>query len=235
MSDLVFNGGRYGAFLGSQQFTSRNLKFNNCKTAIFMNWNWLWTLSGIEINNCGIGIDMANGGPSSQTVGSLLLVDSKISNTPVGILTAYTPSQIGSNGSLIIDNVDFTQNVPIAVQQAGSLATLLGGNSKVASWVQGREYKAANAGKAVQGPNTAVTKPATLLDSAGNVFTRSKPQYENVPLSSFKSVKNVGAVGDGIADDTAAIQAAFDAAGPSDVVFFPHGACMYSSDMTNFR
>lgn len=37
MTDLVFNGGRYGAFLGSQQFTTRNLVFNNCKTAIFMN------------------------------------------------------------------------------------------------------------------------------------------------------------------------------------------------------
>jgi glucan 1,3-beta-glucosidase len=36
MSDLTFNGGKYGAFFGSQQFTTRNLTFNNCKTAIFM-------------------------------------------------------------------------------------------------------------------------------------------------------------------------------------------------------
>lgn len=36
MADLVFNGGQYGAFLGSQQFTSRNMTFNNCQTAIFM-------------------------------------------------------------------------------------------------------------------------------------------------------------------------------------------------------
>jgi len=58
MTDLTFNGGKYGAFFGSQQFTTRNLTFNNCQTAIFMNWNWAWTLSGVSINNCGIGLDM---------------------------------------------------------------------------------------------------------------------------------------------------------------------------------
>jgi glucan 1,3-beta-glucosidase len=41
MTDLTFNGGKYGAFFGNQQFTTRNLKFNNCQTAIFMNWNWV--------------------------------------------------------------------------------------------------------------------------------------------------------------------------------------------------
>ncbi len=81
MTDLVFNGGQYGAFLGNQQFTTRNLTFNNCQTAIFMNWNWAWTFQDIEINNCGVGIDMANGG-ASQTVGSVLVLDSVIRNTP---------------------------------------------------------------------------------------------------------------------------------------------------------
>jgi hypothetical protein len=227
MTDLVFNGGKYGAFLGSQQFTSRNMTFNNCKTAIFMNWNWLWTFSDLKINNCGVGIDMANGGGTGQTVGSVLLVDSQIVNTPVGILTAYSPTQVGTNGSLIIDNVDFTQNVPVAVQNSLSQAPLLGGNTKVASWAQGREYKAVNAGRAVQGTNTAAAKPAALLDARGHVFTRSKPQYENVPVSAFKSVKNAGAKGDGVSDDTAAIQAAFNAAQPGEIVFFPHGACTY--------
>jgi glucan 1,3-beta-glucosidase len=42
MTDLVFNGGQYGAFFGNQQFTTRNLTFNGCQTAIFMNWNWIW-------------------------------------------------------------------------------------------------------------------------------------------------------------------------------------------------
>ena len=104
MTDLTFNGGKYGAFLGNQQFTTRNMTFNNCQTAVFMNWNWAWTLSGLSINNCGIGIDMSNGGTSSQTVGSVLLVDSTIANTPIGVSTAYSTSEGATNGTLIIDS-----------------------------------------------------------------------------------------------------------------------------------
>lgn len=37
MTDLVFNGGHAGMFLGNQQFTTRNLTFNNVQTAVFMN------------------------------------------------------------------------------------------------------------------------------------------------------------------------------------------------------
>ncbi|RDL40462.1 Pectin lyase-like protein [Venustampulla echinocandica] len=224
MTDLTFNGGNYGAFLGSQQFTTRNLVFNNCRTAIFMNWNWAWTLSGISINNCGIGIDMANGGTQSQTVGSVLLVDSTIANTPIGISTAYSTNEGATNGSLIIDNVDFSNNVPVAVSNAANKATVLAGNTKVASWAQGRQYSSGAAGKVIQGPLDAPAKPAGLLNSAGRVFTRSRPQYEKVPVSSFKSAKAAGCKGDGKTDDTKAIQALFDSAGADDIVYFDHGA-----------
>ena len=50
-SDLVFNGGNYGMFVGNQQFTTRNLTFNGCGTAVFMNWNWVWNLKSITVNN----------------------------------------------------------------------------------------------------------------------------------------------------------------------------------------
>jgi glucan 1,3-beta-glucosidase len=57
MSDLIFNGGKYGMWVGNQQFTSRNLTFNNAQTAIYMNWNWAWTFKSITINNCKTGVD----------------------------------------------------------------------------------------------------------------------------------------------------------------------------------
>jgi glucan 1,3-beta-glucosidase len=225
MSDLTFNGGQYGAFFGNQQFTTRNMTFNNCQTAVFMNWNWVWTLQGVKINNCGVGVDMAPATGTSQTVGSVLFTDSVISNTPIGIRTAYTPSSPFTNGTLIIDNVDMTQNVGTAVQNNGQ-ASILSGNAKVASFVQGKSYTGASgaANRAVQGTATAIQKPQVLLDGSGNVFTRSRPQYETLPASSFISVKSNGAKGDGTTDDTAAIQAIFDKASADSVVYFDHGA-----------
>ena len=227
MADLTFIGGHYGAFLGSQQFTTRNLTFRNCQTAIFVNWNWAWTLQDINIDGCGVGLDMANGG-ESQTVGSVLLLDSVISNTEVGIKTAYNPQVSATNGTLIINNVDMTVNVPAAVLSEATKSALLPGNSRISAWVQGK----ANNGQrplgnnlAVQGPQETVQIPDVLLNKAtGRVFTRTKPQYENVPASAFLSVKDHGAKGDGKTDDTAAIQAVFDRCTRDQIVYFDHGA-----------
>lgn len=121
-----------------------------------------------------------------------------------------------------------SSTVPVAVSNAASQATILTGNAKISSWMQGRTYTSAS-GEATQGSQTAVTKPATLLNSAGNVFTRSKPQYETVPVASFLSAKAAGAKGDGVTDDTAAIQALFNSATASDVVYFDHGAYVITS------
>ncbi|RFU74993.1 glycoside hydrolase family 55 [Trichoderma arundinaceum] len=221
LSDLTFTGGALGIWVGNQQFTSRNLNFNGCQTAIYMNWNWLWSFHGLTINNANVGIDMSSGG-SNQQVGSIILADSKISNTKVGILTNYSPSQSGSAGTLVLDNVDTTSNTPIAVKNSLTGATLLGGNSNIASWTQGRAYTGSN-GRAVQGTRATVSKPAALT-AGGKIFTRSKPQYENVPANSFVSVKSRGARGDGSTDDTAAIQAVFNSVSSGQIVYFDHGA-----------
>jgi glucan 1,3-beta-glucosidase len=172
---------------------------------------------------------MSNGGAGGQTVGSVLLVDSTISNTPIGVSTVYQTSQGATNGTLILENVDMTQNVPVAVSNGGTQATILGGNTKISSWVQGRTYLGANTGDAVQEAQTAVNKPTSLLDSTGRFAARSKPQYEGVPTSSFLSTKAYGAKGDGFTDDTDAIQALFNSAGPDDIVYFDHGAYLITS------
>ncbi|KXX81005.1 Glucan 1,3-beta-glucosidase [Madurella mycetomatis] len=227
MVDLTFNGGRFGAFFGNQQFTTRNLTFNNCKTAVFMNWNWIWVFQDIKINNCEVGIDMANGGPQGQTVGSVMVLDSQFTNTPVGVKTAYDPSSPQTNGTLILENVDMS-GTPQAVLNDATGAVVLEGNQKVDFWTQGRVYGAGiddTAGRAVRGPQQVVQKPDVLLDPAtGKLVTRSKPQYENVPVSNFVSVKANGAKGDGVTDDTDAIQAIFDKATPEQIVYFDHGA-----------
>jgi glucan 1,3-beta-glucosidase len=227
MTDLVFNGGEIGAFLGSQQFTTRNMTFNDCGTAIYMNWNWLWTLKSIFINNCKVGLDMANS-PSNQTVGSVLLLDSKISNTPVGVNTSFSGNSVPSTGgTLILDTVDFT-GCEKAVQNAAG-DTLLSGNQKVATWAQGNAL-AAGMPKAVrvQGEvSGAPQKPASLLGNNG-WFERSKPQYENVDLSKFVSLKAKGAVGDGKTDDTKAIQDTINGLQDGQILHADHGAYLIS-------
>ncbi len=143
MSDLTFNGGLFGAFFGNQQFTTRNLTFNDCQTAIYMNWNWLWTLKSVSINNCQIGIDMSNN-PANQTVGSVLLLDSKFTNTPTGIKTAFSGNSIPeTGGTLVIDNVDFTGAQIAVADTTGN--TILAGGGIVSSWAQGSVYQPSGA------------------------------------------------------------------------------------------
>lgn len=415
MTDLTFNGGNYGMFLGNQQFTTRNLTFNDCNTAIFMNWNWLWTLKSVNINNCQVGLNMSNS-PQNQTVGSVLIADSKLTNTPKGVITAFTTSSIPTGGgTLVLNNVDFTGSTIAVAGISGN--TILAGGSVVDSWMQGNTYtpqgstsqktiaiqardetpkvvardacmapipqpaqssaaesqattsvsstqpetsasasgstvevqpsatqseapatastaqgqssatepqavasgssteSAANSASAAGSATTvspgtvtasgessvgisvslslggsigvtptassstsaassilptptssstgsstssssstgtssvgqcaasAVVKsrlqatqstgqfPKELLDSQGNVFERSKPQYEDVAASSFVSVKSAGAKGDGSTDDTAAIQAVLDSATEDQIVYFDHGNYIITSTL----
>jgi glucan 1,3-beta-glucosidase len=152
MSDLTFNGGNYGMFLGNQQFTTRNLKFNGCQTAIFMNWNWAWTFKSLDINNCNVGLNMSTS-PSNQTVGSVMMLDSKLTNTPIGIVTAWSKSSIPiGGGTLILDNVDFSGSTTAVEDIDGS--SILAGGSTVANWVQGNTYT----------PSSAVSKRAYSPD-----------------------------------------------------------------------
>lgn len=290
MTDLVFNGGKYGAFLGNQQFTTRNLTFNHCNTAIYMNWNWLWTLKSLNINDCNIGIDMTSGGSTggNQSVGSIVLIDSVMTSTATGILTAFGSNSIPTTGgTLVIDHVDFTRTAMAVAGLSGS--QILAGGSVIESWAQGNAYRltssarkmkrvpqipspsadtcsstqvapisasgvvlnlsssksasrvpvitsvantsstcsssaAAVSSSRIQQQLTAPAKPPSLLDGSKKIFERSKPQYENIPASSFLSIKSMGAKGDGVTDDTAAIQAALNSATPDKVVYFDHGA-----------
>ena len=143
MTDLTFNGGNMGMFLGNQQFTTRNLTFNDCNTAIFMNWNWLWTFKSLSINRCKIGVDMGTlteGSTNNQTVGSVLIQDSAFVDTPVGVNTSYVAGKnvpVGG-GTLVMDNVDFSKCKDAVVGPGKK--TILPGGKKIDSWAQGHIY-----------------------------------------------------------------------------------------------
>lgn len=141
MTELVFNGGAIGMAVGNQQFTTRNLTFNGCQTAILIGWDWLWTFKSLKIDNADIGIDMGsllNG--NNQSVGSVVLVDGAITNSVAGIKTSHNAtSQPDTGGTLTVQNVDFTgtQN---AIVGADGVKQILAGGAKVDLFVQGDAY-----------------------------------------------------------------------------------------------
>ncbi len=222
--------------MGNQQFTTRNLTFNDCETAVYLNFNWVWTFKSLSINNCRVGIDMAQGGVvGSQSVGSVLVLDSKFTNTPVGISTAYATNQTVTNGTLVLDNVDFS-GCSAAVSNPLTNQTILPGTN-VGSWAQGKEYVDSGSGadnrtatgKQIRGDVThPASKPKNLLNAQGAVFERAKPQYQERPASVFVSVKSQGAKGDGITDDTEAIQKVLNSVTRDQIVYFDHGAYVVS-------
>ena len=231
MNDLVFNGGNIGLNVGNQQFTMRNLTFNGCTTAINQLWDWGWTYQGLAINNCQKGIDFSAGGSSAINTGSITLLDSVISNTPVGLVTARTAnSNPPAAGSLIMENVRLN-NVPTVLQGPNNAVVLAGtsGSTTISAYGQGNAYTPYGPNK-LNGNFAANSRPASLLGSGGNYYSRSKPQYGNVPTSGFLSARSQGARGDGATDDTVALQNAINAAkSQGKILYVDHGDYVVTS------
>lgn len=224
MADLKFKGGNYGFLGGNQQFTVRNLKFENCNTAIQLLWDWGWAWKSLDISGGNVGMNLV-GLDGARNTGSVLVTDSKFSNVPVAIKTASYVAGSGKGNTIItLDNVDFTSNVGVAVQD-GNGATKLAGGQRVAAWTEGKVFTPGNPGGQYVSGNTPQrpSVPSLMGGPMGGFFERSKPQYENVGAGDIVNVKDRGARGDGRTDDTAAINSVLSSS-VGRVVYFPSGA-----------
>jgi glucan 1,3-beta-glucosidase len=228
IGDLTFNGGKRGLFIGNQQFTIRSLTFNNVQTAIEQIWDWGFTYQGLNINNCGVGISMfsRDANTNLQSVGSMTIIDSFVTNTPIGFNTTWgnTPNNASyvPGTSVIIENV-VLNNVPVAVKdQTGTVLQGSSGSFKIAAWGQGNTYTPT-------GPNVLhgtftpnVRFPVMLKGSV--YYTRTKPQYQDIAATNILSVRDIGAKGDGTTDDTVALQNAINTAkNQGRLLFFDAG------------
>ncbi|KAK1458188.1 glucan 1,3-beta-glucosidase [Colletotrichum melonis] len=243
LNDLDFYGGQYGVNFGNQQYTARNLRFWNAQVAINQLWDWGWTYKNIYVENCGIGIRMQDNSTSSIT-----LLDSEFVNTQTAIRTSREPGVTVpvTAGTLVMENVAFSKVQTILLGPKNN--TIIAGTSS-ATVSQGfamghiytptgpTDYTGSDAGYFP-------VYPALLGTSANGTtryYERSKPHYEDVPSSLVISARSFGARGDGVTDDTVALNNLFNyvASNPaagllafvdagtyyvSDTVFIPPGA-----------
>ncbi|UJR24804.1 hypothetical protein I4U23_006179 [Adineta vaga] len=228
MSDITFHGGKIGAFLGNQQFTSRNLAFFGCQTAISQIWNWNWLYKSLSINHCGVGINLSVKSGDKESVGGLTVLDSHFYNTTVGIITSASAQSLPTSaGQILLDNVHF-EKTSIAVQSLSN-QVLLPGNQQIHSWGQGHIYiPSSNTYTYVQGTLTPPEKSAVLLDGA-RFLEHSRPEFAEYSADKFITVKSLGAKGDGVTDDTAIIQQIINTYASTKIIFFDAGAYVHTS------
>lgn len=84
----------------------------------------------------------------------------------------------------------------------------------------------------------AVNAPSDLLTSSkvsyyrDSYFFKARPQYEDLSVSDIINVKDYGATGDGVTDDTAAVKSALADATTSNLVYFPAGSYIITNGIT---
>ncbi|KAJ7349193.1 exo-beta-1,3-glucanase [Mycena albidolilacea] len=228
MGDLDFHGGKFGMWVGNQQFTVRNITISDAQTAIMGVWGWGWTYQGVTINNCSVGFDLLGG------VGAEAIIDATVSDTPIFVRSAAS-SNGSLVGSLVLNNIKLN-NVSTAVGVVGGEDVLCGAPNTtitIDSWVQGNVYTGSNpTGVFTQNNIAAPAMPCSLLNPAGQIFGRTHPQYADYHVSQFVSARDHGATGDGKTDDTAAIKTIFLKYGTSKIIFFDAGTYIVTSTIT---
>jgi glucan 1,3-beta-glucosidase len=209
--------------ISTLRFTIRNVQINNAVTAVNQLWDWGFTYKSLQVDNCSLGLDMSslNQTGNGQNVGSIILLDSSFTDTTVAVKTAHdTVPAPPSAGSLILENVALS-NVGTAVQ-GGNGATILGGGSTtIGAWAQGHAYLP-DGNRNYEGFYGGNGRGN--LAPGGKYLEQVKPTYSNFATSQVLSARSLGAKGDGVTDDTTAVQNLLtQAASAGQIAFFDAG------------
>ncbi|KAK5628851.1 hypothetical protein RRF57_004566 [Xylaria bambusicola] len=229
VSDLEFEGGAIGWRAGSQQYTAIGLKFTNCITAVQMIWDWGFNWQRIEVNGGSIAFNISGkGGIDKQGVGSISLIDSTINDTPIGILTSADNT---TAPNIVIDNTEFS-NVGAIVQATNGNVLLAGGSKTVDLWATGLRYSGGDGNRQTGGVDKRPSMSNKMLDD-GKLFTRSRPQYEDLDVGDFLIATEHGCSNDGSGDNAKAINSFLQQAASSGMVaYFPAGIYAIKSTVT---
>ncbi|KAL5617780.1 hypothetical protein FOVSG1_000002 [Fusarium oxysporum f. sp. vasinfectum] len=234
LSDLWFVGGKFGAYMGNQQFTASGLYFEEAETAIQIHWDWGWTMQNIVVDNCKTGLTIVGGagGPMStgQGIGSLHLTDLRFHYVQVAVSTSVMAD---NSTALLLSNSGF-YNVDTIVEDTSKKQVLLKGGKgtvNVDTWGFGRVTSANGTTAFHNGANldSPVRNESLITGGRKQFFTRRRPKYNDLGFSQILDAKAYGAQGDGKTDDTAVLNHLFSAAANmSAIVYVPFGVYIIS-------
>ncbi|KKA30026.1 hypothetical protein TD95_001514 [Thielaviopsis punctulata] len=247
MSDVDITGGKYGIYGGNQQYTVRNFYFEQqTAAAICLLWDWGWTWSGLLVSDTPIGlllIDPTN--DSAQPAGSIYVMDSYFKNVETLIKSQVPKSSILETSGITLDNIGmsgvsnvvlFENGDGLAIPTSSPIdfvvidSTTWGGSPGFGSFFQA--YTNRTRSFSTPAPSSSLLGQGRASYARETYFYRARPQYEGIEADSIVNVLDYGAVGDGVADDTAAVQKALDQASLSNVIFFPAGSYRITSTIT---
>ncbi|PGH05248.1 hypothetical protein AJ79_06859 [Helicocarpus griseus UAMH5409] len=214
VSDLTFHGGRVGLLLNAQQCTLKGIRFVGCATGLEVKSVFAATFHGLEFDTCGTGVNMTK---EDSVKGGVSFVDCSSTNSDVAIDAMFTGH---GAGSAIIDN--FANDEDKVTFQAGDIRL----TGDVESYVMGNQYVDNSNDPFVNNfvsSEINITRPRALVERNGKYLVKAQPTYDQYNVSSFASVKDAGAKGDGRTDDTAAINKALQDNADCKITFFPHG------------
>ncbi|GAP93420.1 hypothetical protein SAMD00023353_10300200 [Rosellinia necatrix] len=233
MSDITFTGGNFGIYGGSQQFSASRLTFNGCNTAVEVIWDWGWVWKSIRVDNAQVGFRLYNDA-NGQIPGSVAIVDSTFLNireSAIEMAVSVDNPDSGFTG-LILDNVNLGGKIK---DHWSSTQILAAGYYK--THVMGATYQ--NDKRTWTNGPMNYDREATLLGPSvtglqvNPYFERARNQYTDKSAADFIHLKDQGAKGDGITDDTAAIQATFDGYGDgSKIIFVDAGTYLIKDTVT---
>ncbi|KAF7552507.1 hypothetical protein G7Z17_g4263 [Cylindrodendrum hubeiense] len=243
LSNLLFVGGKYGAFMGNQQFTASELWFTDIvDTAIQLRWDWGWTFQGINFKNVRTGFKIVGG--DQKGVGSMVVTD--VQGEAMDTLISSSLHTDNST-SMLIQNALLKDVDTFIIDEIRGEVLLPGDGDEekilpIESWGFGRVTDTGGNTTFVNGGNIAAPKrnstltrpgPSKTLRNIEYFFTRRRPSYANLGGCELVDVKSWGAKGDGKSDDTAALNRAFKAAANmSAVVYVPYGVYIIRDTVT---
>jgi glucan 1,3-beta-glucosidase len=210
IGDLNITGGDTGMIVGNQQWVFRNIAISNAQNVgIDLIWDWQFMFLALSITNCPTAIQFQGG-----AAGSVTLIDSYIANAAVAIQTDY-PARVPGIllERFVADNVG---------QITANLSGNPSGSVTVDSWRQGPSFINGAVQNGLQG-QLPLTRPDTPLP------TRARPTFGSPDgTSGVFNAYDAGAKGDGVHDDTAALQQAIT---NNAQVFLPQGVYLVSAPL----